>query len=89
MTYYINPCGPITSDVSKDCSGSAVCQVNKNKQGSSFGNAAIETFVMEGKTIKVGYTDGVSCTGSSKLRFSSRAKKNEHRKKLQRKQELP
>ena len=75
MTYYVNPCGPITSDVSKDCSGSAVCQVNKNKQGSSFGNAANETFVMEGKTIKVGYTNGVSCTGSSKLRFSSRAKK--------------
>ena len=76
MTYYVNPCGPITSDISKDCSGSAVCQVNKNKQGSSFGNAANETFVMEGKTIKVGYTNGVSCTGSSKLRFSSRAKKN-------------
>ena len=67
--YYVNPCGPISSDEIKECKGSAVCQV-KNQQGSSFGSASNETFIMEGKTIKVGYTNGVSCAGSSELRFS-------------------
>ena len=69
MTYYVNPCGPISSNKipSEDCKGSAVCQVNSNNQGSTFGSASDETFIMEGKTIKVGYSNGVSCTSSSEF----------------------
>ena len=69
MKYYVNPCGAISTgeDFSKDCKNAAVCQVNNQKQGTIFGNAQNETFIMEGDRLKVGYINGESCTSSSKL----------------------
>ncbi len=70
-TYYMNVCGSVTDfeAVNAGCGQAAVCQLDNQGKAFKFGLPSQETFRMEGKSLKVGYTGGDACTGQSMLFF--------------------
>ncbi len=67
VTYYINVCGAMSDSqaVQAGCEGAAVCQLDNQGKAFKFGLPSQETFIIEGRSLKVGYTGGDNCSGQS------------------------